>query len=481
MALAIDAVPLARALIPRLQRYLDQYTGRFQIHRVCAHATVIHDSSAFRRLLVARESLAKQEALDWQADQGDDLDEAEVFHHLQNQAATSPLLLKTFSQTERTRSTTVLVASALSPSFSAATQGRPASSFHRHSLRCSFLKRNLVLSHAFAYSSAIPKVFPNAGEHYAWVYFPEPDLKIVWENDTGYKPFVVWNLQLDVVDLFTRITTYNPGKRRRTALNQFLSLDVDSTPGNGHLPERKRFKGVRCRHDRRTWVAEMKPYKGKSKVQFGEFKSQTQAARAVDAAFHHYGKPHLLNFPDSSPQILSARPGIVAGIDEEEKLRSVKEQAKWLASIASTSTLPSMTNPRPSVPSNESLQWSRVCSAVPSEFRSFSEITSSFSSGGADDADDGISQRQHPVPMFPCSPCSTSAQSSLQITDGWDAPEFSSGIFKNFVNPCSQSCMEFLVLSPPAPMLDQMVTSTLSCSQGNIAGHLWEPQSFGCE
>jgi hypothetical protein len=154
MALAIDAKALAQAFIPRLQRYLDQYTQRFQIHRLCAHATVIHDASAFRQLLAARElTLAKQEALDWQADQGDDLDEGEVFKHLQQQAATSPLLLQSLDHTNVATST--LVASALSPSFTTRTHGRPLSSFHRRSLRCSFLRRNQVWCMLFPTSAVL--------------------------------------------------------------------------------------------------------------------------------------------------------------------------------------------------------------------------------------------------------------------------------------------------------------------------------------
>jgi hypothetical protein len=56
------------------------------------------------------------------------------------------------------------------------------------------------------------------------------------------------------------------------------------------LPEAKRFKGVRFRDERNRWIAEMKPPRSKNKVSFGDFKSQTEAARAVDAAFFYYGK-----------------------------------------------------------------------------------------------------------------------------------------------------------------------------------------------
>lgn len=436
MALAIDAKALAQSLIPRLQRYLDQYTQRFQIHRLCAHATVIHDASAFRPLLAARElTLAKQEALDWQADQGDDLHEGEVFKHLQQQAATSPLLLQSLDHTNVATST--LVASALSPSFTTRTHGRPLSSFHRHSLRCSFLRRNQVLAHGFAYSSAISKVFPSAGEHYAWVYFPEPDVKIVWATNTGYKPFVVWNLQLDVVDLWTRITTVCSGKRRRTALNQFLqvsSVEEQDRELIPLIPEAKRFRGVRYRPDRRTWVAEMRPYKGKGKVQFGEFKSQEHAAAAVDAAFHHYGKPQLLNFPDRTPHTLSARrPRSPASLND--KLRFVKAEAKWLGSV--TSTLPSApasleSRSRGCSPGN--------CSAIDvGDLRSFSEISSPISCGGGANAnelaDDGTWMH---VPA------------SVHITDGWDVPELTNSVVScpTQRDESQRMCLPFLVMSP---------------------------------
>lgn len=244
-----------------------------------------------------------------------------------------------------------------------------------------------MLAHAFAYSSAIPEVFPEVNEHYAWVYFPEPDLKIVWARDTGYKPFVVWNMQLDVVDLYTRITTYNtdsrPAKRRRTAVNQFW--EVSFVPGedlgtNHHLPETTKFNGVRYRKDRNRWVAETRPYKGANKTQFGEFKSQTEAALAIDAAYYYYGKRHSLNFSETTPMLLSSRSPSKATVlqDEKAKLRFVKGEAKWLASVSAIAT--------PTQLETAEYSWS-------GGFRSYSEISSflSFEGGDENEPDDGNS------------------------------------------------------------------------------------------
>lgn len=89
----------------------------------------------------------------------------------------------------------------------------------------------------------------------------------------------------------------------------------------------RKYKGVRFRADRKSWVAEMKPFKYKNKVSFGDFKSAMEAARAVDAAFYYYDKNKWRNFRDS-PEFLPPLPG---ALDEEGKLKFVKEQARLLA------------------------------------------------------------------------------------------------------------------------------------------------------
>jgi hypothetical protein len=132
----------------------------------------------------------------------------------------------------------------------------------------------------------------------------------------------------------------------------------------------------------------MKPPTSKNKISFGDFPSQADAARVVDVAFHYYGK--LLNFADT-PQILSTRPPLPE-LDLEDKLNFVREQAKWLASIAST--LPSSpTSPFAKGTSGLDIPESpRGAIGAPLGFRSFSEISSSLGCGGADAADDGVSQ-----------------------------------------------------------------------------------------
>lgn len=90
--------------------------------------------------------------------------------------------------------------------------------------------------------------------------------------------------------------------------------------------------GVRCRPNRRTWVAEMKSPIRKNKVSLGDFKSQVQAARAVDVAFHYYKKTDLLNL-EGTVALLPPEPGIV---DDVEMLEMVEKEVKRLASIGFT-------------------------------------------------------------------------------------------------------------------------------------------------
>ena len=92
----------------------------------------------------------------------------------------------------------------------------------------------------------------------------------------------------------------------------------------------RKYKGVRFRADRKSWVAEMKPFKYKNKVSFGDFKSAMEAARAVDVAFYYYDKNKWRNFRDS-PTFLPPLPG---SLNEEGKLKFVKEQARSLAFMA---------------------------------------------------------------------------------------------------------------------------------------------------
>lgn len=114
------------------------------------------------------------------------------------------------------------------------------------------------------------------------------------------------------------------GARRRVQV-LIEQPDVTSTQGTC-----RRYKGVRFRADRKSWVAEMKPFKYKNKVSFGDFKSAMEAARAVDVAFFYYDKSKWRNFRDS-PAFLPPLPG---PLSEEGKLKFVKEQARSLAFLA---------------------------------------------------------------------------------------------------------------------------------------------------
>lgn len=325
MSLAIDTTPLATHCLPQVQSDLDKLVSsterRFQVLRLSAHATVIHDAVSVAHLQkeIGAQALqvAKQEVLDWQADQDEDLDELEVLHHLRDQSTTSPLFEKVLN-VPRT-GTTTLVASCAGTS-------APLSSFHRYSLRSSFLA---FYSHGqdpdfLGADSGNPHVIPQYAVQYAEWVASAPYLRIIGLED---KVCVVWHLQCDIVDLLKHKAQpgSRPGKRRRTTVNPVLQMP----------PAENRFNGVRYRPNRRTWVAEMKPPKSRNKVSFGDFKSAEDAARVVDAAFFHYNKPGLLNFPDSA-RILSPRPPPEAPLTDQDKLKFVMNEAKWLASIAST-------------------------------------------------------------------------------------------------------------------------------------------------
>lgn len=114
------------------------------------------------------------------------------------------------------------------------------------------------------------------------------------------------------------------GTRRR------VSVPFEQGPDVTTQATCRKYKGVRFRADRKSWVAEMKPFKYKNKVSFGDFKSAMEAARAVDVAFYYYDKNKWRNFRDS-PAFLPPLPG---ALNEEGKLKFVKEQARSLAFVA---------------------------------------------------------------------------------------------------------------------------------------------------
>lgn len=365
---------------------MDAYVGsrgRFQLQSVCAYATVVNNCSTIKRRHLDQEG--QKSALDRQGDPDDALQDVEALHPV------LPPSVPGLSQNSLYQTTTTtLVASVQSPTFSARAQDRPPSSFHRYSVK--MIMEEKGNGHTYGSMTTLSEVIPNVTSRGClWACVNDP--KIIWASAADRYYFsVVWHIQLDFVDLLSPTThpDSSPGKRRRT-LNLFQQVPwktVGNRSRRSHSPEKKKFKGVRFRSNRRTWVAEMKPPKNKNKVSFGDFYSQTEAARAVDAAFHHFGKP--LNFVDT-PQLLSMLPPSTA-LNEVAKLKFVKEQAKWLASIAST--LPSLSRAAPRLASEpfETSEYSTIFTAVTSGFRSFSEITSSFSVGDTDEADDGVSQ-----------------------------------------------------------------------------------------
>lgn len=377
MALGIDTKHMVEKWIPDHENHLDDAlgtSGRLQMQRVYAHATVIHDPAVMRRLSEARGrplSRRKQAVLDWQPDEEDEQSEWEVFRHLHD-------LYETAS--ERSAGFRATTTSAESPSFAARAQGRAPSSFRRYSIKISMLRndRNEAYGMYLITHTDLQKLFPNArhGSWCKWGYEP----KILCSN-ARHRCAVFWQLQIDFVDLLSRKTEAAPrlGKRRRT-MDAFLRVE-SSSQGRVAVRE-KRFKGVRYRPERKAWVAEMKPPGSRNKASFGDFRSDTEAARAVDAAFHYYGKAEdVLNFADT-PHILATR-AAPAALDEEEKLRFVKEQAKWLAAMASTLPPSAFAAARAtsSVVSMSAPESSRGCTSDSLGFRSLPEVASSLSCG----------------------------------------------------------------------------------------------------
>lgn len=70
----------------------------------------------------------------------------------------------------------------------------------------------------------------------------------------------------------------------------------------------------------------------------GDFKSQLQAARAADVAFHYYGKMNLLNFPET---VLLLPPLPENLVNDAGKLEFVKKEVKRIASTGLITTLQS--------------------------------------------------------------------------------------------------------------------------------------------
>jgi len=208
----------------------------------------------------------------------------------------------------------------------------------------------------------------------------------------------------------------------------------------------------------------MKPPKHKTKQDFGNFKSEAEAARAVDAVFHHYGRPDLLNFPDTSLQFLSTRPTAPPGLDEKAKVKFVKEEAKLLLAAIADASAPHSTHTN-SLQILEPSASPRRCPS--SQFRSFSEISWPLSCIGPDEVDDAVSHPQPRVRLDSiCNVSTTAVQTNLEILNsvqnaeqGWGWPEDSSTLAAppHVANPSAYESqiqsmwLDSLIQSPPAP------------------------------
>lgn len=467
MALSIDAKPLRDFYIPQLQRDLDTYAGgrkrRFQIYRVHVLADLLPNRAATTiNQLFHEERLkwARQEALQWQADPGDDLDEEEVFKHLKQQAETSPLVERAVSQSKCKHVTTLITRlEVMLPQIVTENRNRPF--FHRYCIRWSII--SIWGNDLSMLDSAIPPVFPNAPKrNRSW--WPYLELKIDGADyAVGRKPAVLWQLQFDFVDLQQ---TYCSSKRRR--INPFQQ--VPSAPVEKER-QVKEYRGVRTRKDRKTqFIVAWKPPSSRNKVAFCAFKTHLEAALGADAVFHYYGRPNLLNFPEMTPQILSGF-HLPPGLNEKDMIKFVQEKVKWLASKA------------PELRPSTTAQWS---SRAPSGFPTISEPLSIPSS----ESDDGRSQPQawlqeaitsaaintvqEPGQCSHDDPLLCAARNSMHISDEWDPgsrrPTFSATLSDMVSTPPSdfESISSFeewpgapFSQTPQSPMYDVDVQSWL--------------------
>ncbi|KAG0561797.1 hypothetical protein KC19_9G092700 [Ceratodon purpureus] len=495
MAFAVDTKHLLEEYIPDMEQdYNDslhevsQNRGRrLHLHRVCIYATIIHGGLTPAQCFEALERCddsRERAALDWQAEQGDDEDEVEVLHHLKQLAAIRSAPMKpgiscSLESSASKAGTTSLVASVESQAFTSCTPERPPSSFHRYSVRQILLDNGPRHDDYRWYSDCtdLKKIIPNFTTNRIYADMPQLVFRNVSKGGPHYSALFV--VQLDFLELSSPSTYFpsSPGKRRRT-LNPFHQVsprreELDKSRAHHPPLDAKRFKGVRYRPERSRWVAEMKPPKSRNKVSFGDFQCQTEAARVVDVAFHHYGKP--LNFADT-PQILSNLPSSAA-LNAEEKLKLVKDQAEWiksrLLSLPSTST--PCAGAAATEPSTTPLESPITADTL--GLNSLSEISSSLFMGGSDETDDGVSEPPSWVHLVAglvadhgvearvslAGHASVVDESERSIADALaDAsdmginPECSSGILSNAVNfsgleqECGMQsmCMDFHRMSP---------------------------------
>ena len=409
MAYGIDTRNLLEQWMPRLECLLStrNFENRFQVHRVYACATILSQDEAKIAEISNEVSpfSVTQDALDWQREQDEDVDEDCVYHHLL-QMSVAP----SFPNAVRH------VTSALSPTFDA--KGRPASTFHRQSFRlCTLDVYNDDMYPGYHVGSTdLEKMdVTTAGKvpsewWESWLFDDSPQL--IWRR-AGERCAVLWQVQVDILDMLNLNST--PSRRGRRRYGAFAQIpeggrEESSSSREDPFSQAKRFKGVRYRPQRKSFVAEMKvprsePMLSRNKVSFGDFKSSEEAARAIDAAFYHYGIIDKVNFADTT-QILSTQP-TPHGLNGADKLKFVKQQARMMATFAyNLPSSPSSPNSATAVAAPtvrlESLPESSGCTTYPNLGDSpepFAEIPSSLSvsSGSAGPADNGnLQQAQAP-------------------------------------------------------------------------------------
>lgn len=335
MANKFDTRHLRQEWFPRLDRLLASAhfaKNRYRVQRVCVCAIVLSQDEHEIRSLNKQMPMfsVTQDKLDWQAEE--DQSVGDVFTHLMRMSDCP--------------SKNYLLENVESPEFAASPDSDEQDhSYSRQSFRLSSLEvYNGDCSSSPGYhigATAFQKLTDlrdSSDSDELWrrwlnkyiIEFDESP-RIVWARE-GVTSAVLWQVQLDIIDSTSRFRKSTGGVRRRRygAFSQVYLEDAkEEHAEDGDEPEAKRFRGVRYRPERKKWVAEMRLPKGlkKNKVSFGDYESEVQAARAVDVAFHHYGKE--VNFRNTA-EILKAQPAL-KGLDGEAKLRLVKDQAKWVA------------------------------------------------------------------------------------------------------------------------------------------------------
>ncbi|KAG0631997.1 hypothetical protein M758_1G296900 [Ceratodon purpureus] len=380
MALAINTSDLVGRWIPQLEHVLSTATfarNRYQVHKVYACAIVLsQQEGTIGDVSVRTPSFSvTQEALDWQADQDVEESDPDVFKHLMLMGDAPSTSGSSTDELYSRLNAQPYAVSAESPTFAARARGQPASAFARKSFRLSTLE---VYGNACLYpgyhvgATSLDKLLVESEVQKVprewWESFLDDESpELIWAHP-GVQCAVLWQVQVDVLDMYTKNFS-QPGLRKRRLYGPCAQVSPVSKKQllqeEFCKSEAERFNGVRYRPDRKRFIAETKVpnYPKKNKVSFGDFMSAEAAARAIDAAFYHYGITDKVNFADSL-QILSTQPK-PDGLSVDEKLTLVKQHGHMLAELHEQMLVSRASIP-PSTPPSTPAVASLTAPALPS-------------------------------------------------------------------------------------------------------------------